>query len=78
MAQAAISDLVRQMDPVRYTTREAARKVGVSKDTVDRWRRQGVCSPSDSHKFGELEVWLYSEDDIQALREVKRQRKRKT
>lgn len=70
MAQAAISELVRQMTPVRYTVKEAARKTGISEDTLTRWRKTAKYVPSDARKFGELLVWLYSDEDIVALKRM--------
>lgn len=75
MAQGSISDLVRAMTPVRYTVKEAAEKVGVSEDTLTRWRKQGVHTPCDSAFFGSLRVFLYSDEDLVELKRIKRSRK---
>lgn len=76
MAQAAIADLVRKMSPVRYTVDEAAQKVGVSRDTLARWRKKGVYLPSDYRDFGQLKVWLYTDDDLTAMKRMKAKRDR--
>lgn len=51
-----------------YTTAQAAEKIGRPVDTVRRWRKRGVLVPSLCVAFGDLDVYLYSPDDIKRLR----------
>lgn len=65
-----IHTMVRRMTPTRYTVKEAAALVGRSPDTLVRWRKDGIYQPSDSTNVGSLVVWLYTDKDIQAMREL--------
>lgn len=65
-----IDEQVRQMEPRRYTRRQAAQIIGKDLDTLKRWKRDGVFAPQETRKFGSLVVDLYSEDDIKALRQI--------
>lgn len=65
-----IASKIRAMSPPRFTTAEAARLVGRSEDTLVRWRSDGVYAPSERRAFGSVEVWLYSEADIGAMKEI--------
>lgn len=67
-----IDEQVRLMEPRRYTRRMAAQIVGKDLDTLKRWKRDGVFVPQEQRKFGSLVVDLYTEEDIQALREIAR------
>lgn len=67
-----ISEIVRGMQPRRYTTSQAARMIGRSEDTVKRWRDEGVFRPAERRDFGDLQVWLYTSEDIKALRKIAR------
>jgi hypothetical protein len=42
--------------------------IGRSRDTLRRWRISEEFVPSFKMDAGELEVWLYSDDDIERLR----------
>ena len=64
--------MVRRMTPTRYTVKEAAAKVGRSPDTLSRWRKRGTFLPSDSIQVGELTVWLYTDSDIEVMRDLAR------
>jgi len=68
-----IDELVRQMHPPRYTIAQAARLVGRDADTLRRWRRLRIYAPSESRQFGHLEVVLYTDDDIRAMRRIAKQ-----
>ena len=62
--------------PEQWLTRsKAAHKVQRSVDTLKRWQRSGLCVPSGKMKVGTLEVWLYSETDIERLLELARTQK---
>lgn len=67
---ASIIEHVQRMSPPRYTVSEAAKMIGRNADTLTRWRKQGLCVPSDRAAFGQLTVHLYTDDDIEALRVV--------
>jgi len=58
-----------------YTRSRAARLVNRSPDTLKRWHKSGLCIPSGNMSAGKLKVWLYSDGDIQALKEVARNQK---
>jgi hypothetical protein len=70
-----INEQVRAMSPPRYTRAQAAEIVGRSVDTIVRWDREGICSPSDSRDFGETTVPLYTQEDIEALKDTARNMK---
>ncbi len=62
--------------PEQWLTRsKASQKVQRSVDTLKRWHRLGLCVPSGKMKVGKLDVWLYSEEDIQKLLELARTQK---
>lgn len=65
-----LNAMVRRMHPPRYTTGEVAGMVGRSFDTIARWRRTGLVMPSDSFMFGSVRVWLYTDDDVERLKEL--------
>lgn len=65
-----IDEQVRQMEPRRYTRRQAAQIIGKDLDTLKRWKREGTFVPQEQRKFGSLNVDLYSEEDITALRQI--------
>lgn len=66
----SITRIVRDLDPPRYTTNDAAELVGRSAATLRRWRQTGYFQPSDSKMFGELEVFLYTPEDITELKKI--------
>lgn len=53
-----------------YLTSDAAAKVGKSVDTLRRYKRDAIFLPSGFMWAGTLKVALYSDKDIDALREV--------
>lgn len=53
-----------------YTRAKAARLVGRSPDTLKRWHKSGIATPSARMRAGELLVWLYTDKDIEHLRRV--------
>lgn len=63
------------MFPPRYTVSQAAPLVGKDVDTLKRWRKQGIYTPSDSRKFGALVVGLYTSEDIKAMKVIARELK---
>lgn len=70
MSREGIGTKVRAMSPPRFTTTEAARLVGRSEDTLVRWRKDEVYVPKEKRSFGNVDVWLYTEDDILAMKEI--------
>lgn len=61
----SIATAVRAMTPPRYTTAEAASRLGKSEDTIRRWREKEWLTPSDSRAFGSVVVPLYTDEDIE-------------
>lgn len=71
-----INEIVREMDPPRYTRSDAAKLVGRDSDTLKRWKKSGTYVPSETHHFGGLLVDLYTEDDIRAMKALTKGRAR--
>jgi hypothetical protein len=65
-----ISAKVRRMSPARYTVREAADLVGRHPDTLVRWRKTNIYKPSDSMKMGKIKVHLYTDADIEGMKQL--------
>jgi DNA-binding transcriptional MerR regulator len=54
------------------TVSEAAEETGVSVSTLKRWYYRGIGpSPSQTAKFGQLTVHLYTRADIKAIKKFK-------
>lgn len=54
-----------------YTRGQASKLCGRSVDTLKRWQKSPAGPhPSGKMQAGELWVWLYSEDDIEELRQA--------
>ena len=58
-----------------YTRISAAKKVKRSPDTLRRWHQQGICIPSKRMKAGKLTVYLYTEEDIVAMKQLAKTQK---
>lgn len=56
-----------------YTRQQVAEKIGRSHDTIRRWHKTGVFEPHEYLNFGSNKVWLYTEEDIQAMRRIARE-----
>ena len=67
--------LVRQQKPPRFTTTDVAKAVGRSVPTIVRWRRQGLFVPTEVQRFGKTDVYLYSEADLRAMKQLAAQQK---
>jgi len=67
-----IDETVRQMHPPRYTINQAARLVGRHPDTLRRWSRLGILTASDEVAFGGISVPVYTDDDIQDMRNLRK------
>lgn len=63
---------IQQVVPDGYYTRAmAAARVGRSVDTLKRWQETGLYKPRFQMTVGKgLHVWLYSDHDIDAMKEV--------
>ena len=70
-----INEIVRQMHPPRYTVAQAAALVHRDVDTLKRWKRSGVYEASDHRRFGSLDVDLYTDDDIKAMKRIAKEMK---
>lgn len=64
---AALSDVIPDGWYARST---AAALIGRSKDTLKRWQREGTYEPSGYIVKGELTIWLYSDEDIEAMQDI--------
>lgn len=53
-----------------YTVKETALRVGVSPDTIIRWRKLGLYKPSYKKTMGQLTVYLYDDSDVEKMRVV--------
>ena len=56
-----------------YTTREAAAKIGVSRQTLQTWISRGKVPAPNPISLGNTTIRLWSEDDIRRLRQIKQQ-----
>lgn len=56
-----------------HTTAEAAKAVGRSADTLRRWRDADIFVPSGIMHYKALGVHLYSDEDIEKMKEIVRQ-----
>lgn len=72
MNEGGIATAIRAMSPPRYTVSEAAKAVGRSEDTLVRWRKNGTYMPSERRVFGSIGVWLYTEQDIVRMKQIKK------
>ena len=57
------------------TTATAAFLVNRSVDTLRRWHKKGEFVPSSSMQAGQLTVFLYTDEDIQKLKEFARRQR---
>lgn len=53
-----------------HTMAKAARLVGRSRDTLRRWKDDDIFIPSGYMQSGQLQVALYSDADIEAMKEL--------
>lgn len=58
-----------------YTRHKAAQKVGRSIDTLKRWQESGLFKPTHQTAVGGLNVWLYTEADIEAMKTIASEQK---
>lgn len=57
------------------TQSEVARAVGRHPDTIKVWRKRGVYVPSGYLDAGKTKVWLYSPEDVDAMKAIAKIRK---
>jgi hypothetical protein len=55
---------VKEKFPDDLTTRELARHLGRTQDTVQRWRIAGVLEPSHYVESGKVRIWLYDKASV--------------
>lgn len=53
-----------------YTISQAASRVGRSEVTLRRWHRTGRYPATNQMRVGQLNVWVYSDQDIANMRNV--------
>lgn len=62
--------------PDGWLTQSAVAKiVNRHPDTISTWRKQGVYRPSGYVLAGQTRVWLYSPEDVRAMRDIAKVRK---
>lgn len=54
-----------------FTTAQAAKKAGVSRQTLHFWMNEGLIAAPKPVKFGEREFRFWTEQDIDRLRDFK-------
>ncbi len=55
-----------------YSTRQAAKKIGISFRTINRWVALGTIKPSQGIPFGNNQtLWLWNDADIAKGRKLK-------
>ena len=64
----------RNREMKKYSTVEAAKLVGVSRDTLHRWIREKRVAVPPAESFGAFRVRLWSEADIERLKKYKAER----
>jgi excisionase family DNA binding protein len=66
------------MGPTSYTTTEVARKLGVSRATLQQWIKDGRLRPPRIHvRVGKPPVRMWTKADIGRLQSVKEQMQKK-
>jgi DNA-binding transcriptional MerR regulator len=56
---------------MQYSTAQAARKVGIGRQTLHRWIRDGSVSPPGKRKVAGVTVRIWTAEDIERLRKYK-------
>lgn len=59
-----------------YTVSQAANITGVSPDTLRRWRKTKVLVPSEKRRNGKLWVYLWTDADLEKVRQLIKHAKR--
>ncbi len=55
-----------------YTTAEAAKKLGISRETLYQWLRAGKIPAPEQIKLGAKTQYLWTDKDIQAAKAARR------
>lgn len=63
---------MQQLPEGMYTRAQVAEKIGKSRDTVRRWHENGTYKATHQETFGDVTVWLYTEDDVRAMKQIAR------
>ena len=56
---------------MHYSTAQTARKLGIGRQTLHRWIREGIVSPPRKQKVAGVTVRIWTAEDIERLREYK-------
>jgi len=56
---------------MNYSTAQAARKLGIGRQTLHRWIREGNVSPPRKQKVAGVTVRIWTAEDIERLRKYK-------
>ncbi len=59
-----------------YSTKQAAKLIGVHRVTLQRWIAEGAVKPSESMKLDGGKVWLWTPADLEKARRFKATQKR--
>ncbi|UVF61493.1 DNA binding protein [Gordonia phage DalanDe] len=59
-----------------YTRQQVADLIGRSKDTIRRWHIDGIYEASEAREIGGVYVFLYTPDDVIAMRKLAKKHKR--
>lgn len=63
---------MQQLPEGMYTRGQVATKIGKSRDTIRRWHENGTYRSTHQQKFGAVSVWLYTDEDVQAMKQIAR------
>ncbi|AKL88350.1 MerR-like transcriptional regulator [Gordonia phage GMA6] len=55
-----------------FTRSQVAARIGKSVDTIRRWHASGIYKSTRQEQFGSVNVWLYSEEDVAAMKHIAR------
>jgi DNA-binding transcriptional MerR regulator len=59
------------MESKVYSTGEAAKRVGISRATLQAWIAKGKFDPPETKSLGKVTVRLWSQSDLARLRDIK-------
>lgn len=76
MARTQTESNVKKITPEGFKTRSQVKaELGIDTRTLRRWQAQKVFVATHGMTMGNLWVWLYDEDDMKKLKELKSTRK---
>lgn len=55
-----------------YTRGQVADKIGRTRDTIKRWHDSGTYKATHWHQSGKTTVWLYTDEDVAAMKQIAR------